>query len=188
MVRRIVAPLVYQGLNLRFDTLISHKKAEIFFQCRRCFRRQRGLRGDFVNLKTRRINFLTQSSKALIEVRCVCMRVHSWLYVHICKCLCYTVFGKKKLMGQGKFQCMCVLNGALTFRAKKVLVSNLWTMILIGTRNNLIIQNRCWHHLKNLKINCLLDRSMVRYRVNILLRCKLHGPLLTPSLTVLASS
>jgi hypothetical protein len=150
MVRRIVAPLVYQGLNLRFDTLISHKKAEIFFQCRRCSRRQRGLRGDFVNLKTRRINFLTQSLEALIGVRCACMRVYIHDYMYIFVSVCVILCLEKKLMGQGKFQCMCVLNGALTFRTKKVLVSNLWTRILIGTRNNLIIQNRCWHHLKNL--------------------------------------
>jgi hypothetical protein len=80
MVTRVVAPPSHESLNLGFNTLVSHKGI-IFFSGRRRSGRQRDAYGDFVNLKTCRIRFLTQSLGGAHRGR-VCVR--AFIRVNAC--------------------------------------------------------------------------------------------------------
>jgi hypothetical protein len=74
-------------------------KSGIFFSGRRCFRRQRDVCGDFVNLKTRRMKFLGRSlSKVLIRVGCACVYRVECMCVFVNVYIC-SVFHKKKNTG-----------------------------------------------------------------------------------------
>jgi hypothetical protein len=89
-----VAPQISKS---RFNTLVSHKGV-ILFGGRRRSRQQRGVHGDFVNLKTRRISSSTQSIGDAHRGR-VCAYVHRSECVRICVGVfdC-TSFRKKKLV------------------------------------------------------------------------------------------
>ena len=100
MVRREVVPPAHQGSNPRFDTGVSHLGG-IFFSGRRRSRRQRGARGDFVNVKIRPPD---QSFGGAHRGRvCVCAFIGMSAYTCMWVSALYCVSQKKGQMANSMF-------------------------------------------------------------------------------------